>query len=250
MCIVSETTLSCAHKHVKLLSLCPSTCHSGPTIITKTDQFRSCNPKCKQLALKQTLQRKYEEALKQISELSHRVDAIQKVLSSGKLLSYDFRHLVRYRFDADLLASMAKVSLMQVRSLLLEWAVEKMTLVWDLQSHYEAAIASITTNIVINRRGGSEDIVSMDAEPFEELRAGVLGQLYDTVALIERRASDACLEEMGWKLPAYDKEQCELLRELGGWKKGFRTGSWMDEAWCAPILDEMDTAPDEDPWRL
>ncbi|KAF2263380.1 hypothetical protein CC78DRAFT_617641 [Lojkania enalia] len=155
---------------------------------------------------------------------------------------YDFRHLRKLGWDPELLKEMCEAALASLHPLLNTWNEKREAAIADVYNACRTQESCIRTFSVtaINSSHVTRDLVNVDIRSMAELGESWVAQLYELVAEIERRASEACLEKLGWKLPEENNEQCQRLREWTKWKEGIVSGSRMDGAFC--VVNDMDTA--------
>jgi hypothetical protein len=141
---------------------------------------------------------------------------------------YDFKALESKGWDPVQLMILCKESLLETRTLLAAWTVTKKQTLQDLDIAYNAARSSIRSYMVDK----SHELVSVDFEPFKHLCKTIAYDLPELVRQIERQASFACLEKLGWRMPtdADEKEHVDMLQEFGKWKVGELSETRMDDA--------------------
>ncbi|KAF2257094.1 hypothetical protein BU26DRAFT_575558, partial [Trematosphaeria pertusa] len=262
MCNLKELSFSCGHKQYSIVTACPTAFRFKATPVDLPPDFcravvsieecvslpKACKEGCRRAKALEALNRRYKEANDKIEKVSERVDAVQKCLSDGQAPKYAFPGLEEKGWDTQLLKKLCAVALTQVRRLLSEYSTVKKSVLTDLDAAFTAAKLTIGEYEIEISPGNVTRMVAFDGGALEQVGAELWEGLYDLVLEIERMASEACLEELGWEMPKEDEEQCEVLRDFGSWKVGVLSGSRMDDAFVGGGVDELETAEDIGHW--
>ncbi|KAF1978152.1 hypothetical protein BU23DRAFT_252516 [Bimuria novae-zelandiae CBS 107.79] len=261
MCNLEQTTFMCGHMHLILLDSCDNTfrrnstpdtsppdfCRSGTHIVQHIIAQVACKADCRRKEAQDTIERRYALAKERQDELSARVQKVSMRLTSTKTDDFLaakrglFAGLAKEGWDAEKLAALCDTTLNVLRDLLHEFAVTKAHEDEELAAALAAAKASVKEVHAAMPDGTKVELVAFDVRELEKLCDADGGPLYGCVCEIERRASEACLEFAGWEVPKEDQAQCEVLSELGAWKKGSLRGSGMDDAWVGKTVKIMYT---------
>jgi hypothetical protein len=248
MCNLKEITFACGHKQLCILDLqCTGTftsssiatsdesryppifCHAGIQVKTTENATTPCSLTCSRDHALQSLINKYRESISNIEKISERAHTIEKAAEKGPPTLHFTKHGDR-GWDTNLLASLCKQAFEEVQNLLLEYSQTKKEIRTELETLILAANSAIKDYTIITD-GVASELVFFDERPIVAFGEAARIQLHDSVCEMERRASEACLEEQGWTLPEEDVEQCETLRERVRWKSASLSGTRMDLAY-------------------
>jgi hypothetical protein len=245
MCNLSELTFSCGHKQFSLLApRCPGAfdsdsdskvrvstafCRNGIQVTVGSTSSEPCNNECRRKRAMQILSERYQEATAKIEDISQRASVVDTAAKKGPPGFRFTKHGAR-GWDPEMLDNMCRQALEEAHQLLDEYFSTKTELLNELKDMYVAAESAVVHYTVVVE-GSTSELVSFDERPLEKFGNEAREQLHDLVCEIERRASEACLQKHGWVLPKEDEEQCEVLKERATWKKGFLSGTKMDDAY-------------------
>ena len=130
----------------------------------------------------------------------------------------------------------------EVRELIAQWRLvesEHRDILEEARKKARSSVCSIT---VMNESGAAE-MVTFEARALEKVYEGWREKFEDIMREIERRASDACLEQLGWEPPTFDMEHSTTIKERSVWKKGELSGTRMDDAYHGYEWEQGDRVP-------
>ncbi|KAF2447313.1 hypothetical protein P171DRAFT_511548, partial [Karstenula rhodostoma CBS 690.94] len=248
MCELTHLTFTCGHTQLSFSSRCPSAsrrrstpshlppdfcrAHTGITTPYLTTSPDPCMPSCRRKEALDALAKRYSSAKGAISKLvarAQKVEVCAEKMDAGSFTEKQFAKLEQEGWDAGKLVELCQEALSTLPGLLAEVPAATAASEADLEEAYAAAKASVRDyELVVGDEGETKELVAFDAGALVEARDG--GMLYEVVCEIERRAEQACLEQVGWEGPGEDGVQMGVLRDLGAWKRGVLSGGRMDDA--------------------
>lgn len=246
MCHLTELDFSCGHKQlIPTGEPCasafrrkttPSTqppdfCRSAITISKTLTSPKACKEDCPRKEAYEALLRRYREAIDKIEKVSERAEAIKSCVAKGERPKTNFSKLAEQGWDPVKLRELCYQSLSQIPELLFEFSITKKKALIDLDAAHSAAKSSVREYTIEGAGGTVKEIVYFEGKGLEKMGIQLRDQLHDCVCEIERRASEACLEKVGWKFSKGGAGQLQLLRAFGAWKRGVLSGSRMDDAY-------------------
>lgn len=249
MCNLEESVYSCGHKRLHMLDgqgckavhssngkrhFPPRFCRNEIRIASTKSISQPCRPECERHHVLSILSKCYQEAVQKIEAMSKRASAIQAAMEKGKP-PVCFPRLAEQQWDLSILQALSEASFAALGPLLVDFTIAKKAVLKELKDLHAASELAISEHTIsINDK--TSQIISFDDSSLIALGDDGRAQLYDMICEMERRASEACLEKHGWKMPDEDEVQARMLTERAAWKRGTLSGTRMDDAWMGAEL--------------
>lgn len=163
-----------------------------------------------------SLERRWDRVNNAIEKASQRAEKVRRCVSRGEILNCEtiLAGPLAKSWNVKKLEDMCRSSLAEAHHLLSDYVEGECRVKAELVQAFAAGKEAIAEYIVDTLNETETIIVFFNFETVENLVGETPIQLRDLVQKIERRGSEACLEELSWELPEEDLEQCEVFTSL------------------------------------